>query len=65
MAGRRDARQGPQGTDRGSLVHRIGKDVQAALPQDWLAATIHTLHDEIIERSTIADQTHPEAAGST
>ncbi|WP_181560172.1 MULTISPECIES: glycogen/starch/alpha-glucan phosphorylase [Sphingobium] len=33
-----------------ALVHRIGKDSQAALPHDWLAATIYTLRDEIIER---------------
>ncbi len=24
-----------------ALVHRIGKDTQAALPHDWLAATIY------------------------
>ncbi|MBU0554490.1 MAG: glycogen/starch/alpha-glucan phosphorylase [Alphaproteobacteria bacterium] len=33
-----------------ALVHRIGKDSQAALPHDWLAATIYTLRDDIIER---------------
>ncbi len=33
-----------------TLVHRIGKDAQAALPHDWLAATILTLRNEIIER---------------
>jgi glycogen phosphorylase len=33
-----------------ALVHRIGKDAQAALPHDWLAATIYTLRDEIVER---------------
>ncbi len=33
-----------------ALVHRIGKDEKAALPHDWLAATIYTLRDEIIER---------------
>jgi starch phosphorylase len=33
-----------------TLVHRIGKDAQAARPHDWLAATILTLRNEIIER---------------
>ncbi|BAK65533.1 glycogen phosphorylase [Sphingobium sp. SYK-6] len=33
-----------------ALVHRIGKDAQAALPHDWLAATIYALRDDIIER---------------
>ena len=33
-----------------TLVHRIGKDEHAALPHDWLAATILTLRNEIIER---------------
>jgi starch phosphorylase len=33
-----------------TLVHRIGKDRQAARPHDWLAATIFTLRNEIIER---------------
>ena len=33
-----------------TLVHRIGKDAQAALPHDWLAATILTVRNEIIER---------------
>ena len=33
-----------------TLVHRIGKDAQAARPHDWLAATIFTLRNEIIER---------------
>ncbi len=32
------------------LVHRIGKDEHAALPHDWLAATIYALRDDIIER---------------
>jgi starch phosphorylase len=31
------------------LVHRIGKDTRAARPHDWLAATIYTVRDEIIE----------------
>ena len=33
-----------------TLVHRIGKDAQAARPHDWLAATILTVRNEIIER---------------
>ena len=33
-----------------TLVHRIGKDEHAALPHDWLAATILTVRNEIIER---------------
>jgi starch phosphorylase len=33
-----------------ALVHRIGKDARAARPHDWLAATIFTVRDRIIER---------------
>nr|WP_184058512.1 glycogen/starch/alpha-glucan phosphorylase [Sphingomonas aerophila] len=33
-----------------TLVHRIGKDADAALPHDWLAATILTVRNDIIER---------------
>jgi glycogen phosphorylase len=33
-----------------TLVHRIGKDASAALPHDWLAATILTIRNDIIER---------------
>ena len=33
-----------------TLVHRIGKDEFAAKPHDWLAATILTVRNEIIER---------------
>ncbi len=43
-------REGLPGEIVEALVHRIGKDEQAALPHDWLAATIYTLRDEIIER---------------
>lgn len=32
------------------LIHRIGKDQKAARPHDWLAATIFTVRNEIIER---------------
>ena len=48
----------PSGNERGplahaildTLVHRIGKDEFAARPHDWLAATILTVRNEIIER---------------
>ncbi len=33
-----------------TLVHRIGKDAQAAQAHDWLAATIFTIRNDIIER---------------
>lgn len=33
-----------------TLLHRIGKDEKAAKPHDWLAATILTLRDQIIDR---------------
>lgn len=33
-----------------TLVHRIGKDTRAARPHDWLAATIFTVRDEIVEK---------------
>ena len=33
-----------------TLVHRIGKDAQAARPHDWLAATILTVRNEMVER---------------
>ncbi|HVF92735.1 MAG TPA: glycogen/starch/alpha-glucan phosphorylase, partial [Sphingomonas sp.] len=33
-----------------ALIHRIGKDPGAARPHDWLAATILTIRDEIIDR---------------
>jgi starch phosphorylase len=33
-----------------TLLHRIGKDENAAKPHDWLAATILTLRDQIIDR---------------
>ena len=39
-----------------ALVHRIGKDTQAALPHDWLAATIYTLRDDIIERWMVSSK---------
>jgi starch phosphorylase len=46
-----------------ALVHRIGKDAQAALPHDWLAATIYTLRDDIIER-WMASSKASHAAGA-
>ena len=46
-----------------ALVHRIGKDEQAALPHDWLAATIYTLRDEIIERWMVSSKA-ANAAGA-
>jgi len=33
-----------------TLVHRIGKDANAARPHDWLAATILTVRNDIVER---------------
>ena len=33
-----------------SLLHRIGKDERAAKPHDWLAATIYTVRDQIIDQ---------------
>jgi len=32
-----------------TLLHRIGKDERAAKPHDWLAATILTLRDQVID----------------
>jgi len=46
-----------------ALVHRIGKDAQAALPHDWLAATIYTLRDDIIERWMVSSKA-AHAAGA-
>ena len=33
-----------------ALVHRVGKDERAARPHDWLAATILTIRDQVIDR---------------
>ncbi len=33
-----------------ALLHRIGKDVHAARPLDWLNATIFAVRDDVIER---------------
>jgi starch phosphorylase len=46
-----------------ALVHRIGKDTQAALPHDWLAATIYTLRDDIIEQWMVSSKA-AHAAGA-
>jgi len=46
-----------------TLIHRIGKDAQAALPHDWLAATILTVRNDIIERwMTSSKQAHADGA---
>ncbi|MEH3103157.1 MAG: glycogen/starch/alpha-glucan phosphorylase [Sphingomonas phyllosphaerae] len=46
-----------------TLVHRIGKDEQAARPHDWLAATIFTVRNEIIERWMVSTKA-AHAAGA-
>ncbi|KQN92672.1 maltodextrin phosphorylase [Sphingomonas sp. Leaf231] len=46
-----------------TLVHRIGKDEQAALPHDWLAATILTIRNEIVERWMVSTKA-AHAAGA-
>ena len=33
-----------------TLLHRIGKDERAAKPHDWLAATILTVRDQVIDQ---------------
>ncbi len=33
-----------------TLLHRIGKDERAAKPHDWLAATIYTVRDQVIDQ---------------
>ncbi len=46
-----------------TLIHRIGKDAQAALPHDWLAATILTVRNDIIERWMVSSkQAHADGA---
>ncbi len=39
-----------------TLVHRIGKDQKAARPHDWLAATIFTVRNDIIERWMVSSR---------
>ncbi|VXC68184.1 glycogen/starch/alpha-glucan phosphorylase [Sphingomonas sp. 8AM] len=46
-----------------TLVHRIGKDEQAARPHDWLTATILTVRNEIIERWMVSTKA-AHAAGA-
>ena len=46
-----------------TLAHRIGKDAQAARPHDWLAATILTMRDDIIDR-WMASTRQAHAAGA-
>ena len=46
-----------------TLVHRIGKDAQAARPHDWLAATILTIRNDIIERWMVSTKA-AHAAGA-
>jgi starch phosphorylase len=45
------------------LIHRIGKDRSAARPHDWLAATIYTIRDEVIE-NWMASTKAAHAAGA-
>ena len=46
-----------------SLTYRIGKDARAARPHDWLAATILTIRDGIIDR-WMASTRSAHAAGA-
>lgn len=46
-----------------TLIHRIGKDERAARQHDWLAATILTLRDEIIDK-WMASTRQAHAAGA-
>ena len=46
-----------------SLIYRIGKDARAARPHDWLAATILTIRDGIIDR-WMASTRSAHAAGA-
>ena len=46
-----------------TLVHRIGKDAANARPHDWLAATILTVRNDIIER-WMASTREAHAAGA-
>ncbi|KQU61814.1 maltodextrin phosphorylase [Sphingomonas sp. Leaf339] len=46
-----------------TLVHRIGKDQKAARPHDWLAATILTVRNDIIEKwMTSTREAHAKGA---
>ena len=46
-----------------TLAHRIGKDRRAARPHDWLAATILTVRDRVIDR-WMASTREAHAAGA-
>ncbi|WP_151955915.1 glycogen/starch/alpha-glucan phosphorylase [Sphingomonas sp. EC-HK361] len=46
-----------------TLIHRVGKDAKAARPHDWLAATILTVRDDIIDR-WMASTREAHAAGA-
>ena len=46
-----------------TLVHRIGKDAGAAKAHDWLAATVYTIRDDMIER-WIASTKATQASGA-
>jgi glycogen phosphorylase len=40
-----------------ALLHRIGKDERAAKPHDWLAATIYTVRDQVIDQWMVSTRT--------
>lgn len=44
-----------------ALIHRIGKDVPNAKPHDWLAATILTVRDDVIDRWMASTRATQEA----
>ena len=46
-----------------TLLHRIGKDERAAKTHDWLAATIYTVRDQVIDQWMISTRTM-HAAGA-
>jgi starch phosphorylase len=46
-----------------TLLHRIGKDEKAAKPHDWLAATIYTVRDQVIDQWMVSTrQMHATSA---
>src|SRR5258706_7155745 len=46
-----------------ALLHRIGKDERAAKPHDWLAATIYTVRDQVIDQWMVLIQaSNPDQA---
>ena len=46
-----------------ALIYRVGKDTRAALPHDWLAATVMCVRDRIIDR-WMASTREAHAAGA-